>query len=501
MTGGLVQLASVGHQDIYLTGDPQITFFKIAYRRHTNFAMEYIPQYFSTQPNFGKRVSCVIGKNGDLISDVFIEITLPSVPPFIDFTNNTDSTLYKFAWMRKIGFALISKVELEINGKVIDRQYGDWLNIWNELIGKNSSHDALMKMIGDIPELYSFTNGKNEHKIRVPLSFWFCLDWTQALPLFALEYSEIKINVEFAREENSYLLAPTRRIPVLESVSSFIPYEFIKQTINNKTYVGQFIKLEYDYENNINYLYYNQIKGELQIPSDEYDRTFTIVGDTSKQVMNIDPSGTVLAINPPLNELTLNKAIVYVNYAYLDIQERIKFHKSTHEYLIHQVQFEKDITANTAIVGENLNWAHPTKFYVMVGSLDYISKFDKFNYTTDYARQNKTNTSIIKKATLKLNGEDLFENFDYKILNYVMPYYSFPTAPAEGVCVFSWSLNPTDHNQPSGTLNMSRINDIQSIINVDSSVTYSNPAKLRLYAVNLNVLRIIHGNGGIAFDT
>ena len=126
MGGGLVQLVAYGAQDIYLTSNPQITFFKVVYRRHTNFAMESIEQTFNGTVDFGKRVTATISRNGDLIKDMWLEVTL-----------GTSSNLTYGA-----GNVLVKQVELEIGGQLIDRQYGEWMNIWSELTvpeGKRAS--------------------------------------------------------------------------------------------------------------------------------------------------------------------------------------------------------------------------------------------------------------------------------------------------------------------------------------------------------------------------
>ena len=119
-----MQLVAYGAQDIYLTGNPQITFFKVVYRRHTNFSMEAIEQTFSGSPDFGRKVYCTVSRNGDLIHRVYLQVRLPSV--------QAASSDY-FRWVNWVGHALIKNVEVEIGGQRIDKHYGDWLHIWNEL--------------------------------------------------------------------------------------------------------------------------------------------------------------------------------------------------------------------------------------------------------------------------------------------------------------------------------------------------------------------------------
>ena len=118
MGGGLMQLVAYGAQDIYLTGNPQITFFKVVYRRHTNFSMESIEQTFNGSTGFGKKVSCTISRNGDLVHKVYLEVTLTALA---QVGNGA------LSWITNLGHALIDEVEVEIGGQRIDQHSGHFL--------------------------------------------------------------------------------------------------------------------------------------------------------------------------------------------------------------------------------------------------------------------------------------------------------------------------------------------------------------------------------------
>ena len=197
MPGGLMILVAYGLENIYLTDDPQITFFKIVYRRHTNFSIEPIPQYFNIEANFSNRVSTIISKNGDLISRMYVVIQLPIV------TNLPQDI--RMRWVQNIGYVLIKTVEIEIGGQIIDKHYSDWLYIWNEL-NRTNNQRGINKMIGNIDSLITFSNSKDTYTLYVPLQFWFCKDLSQSLPIISLEHSEVKINIEFeVRDKLVYL--------------------------------------------------------------------------------------------------------------------------------------------------------------------------------------------------------------------------------------------------------------------------------------------------------
>lgn len=170
MGGGLMQLVAYGAQDIYLTGNPQITFWKVVYRRHTNFAMESIEQTFNGTADFGKRVTCTISRNGDLIHRVYLQVTLPAV------SCNVGSSSACFRWVNYVGHVLINNVEVEIGGQRIDKHYGDWLNIWNELTQEPGHQVGYDNMVGNTIALTGTgLSGTEATTLYVPLQFWFNL--------------------------------------------------------------------------------------------------------------------------------------------------------------------------------------------------------------------------------------------------------------------------------------------------------------------------------------
>ena len=181
MGGGLMQLVAYGAQDIYLTGNPQITFFKVVYRRHTNFAMEAIEQTFNGAAAMGQKFSCTISRNGDLLSRVYLEIDVASAGSL-----NTAA---------RVGHQMIDHVECEIGGQCIDKQYGEWMDIWAQLSSTNEEWTKLDRLVGaDLVANAAATS----RKLYIPLQFWFCKNPGLALPLIALQYHEVKLNVQFA---------------------------------------------------------------------------------------------------------------------------------------------------------------------------------------------------------------------------------------------------------------------------------------------------------------
>ena len=175
-----MQLVAYGAQDIYLTGSAQITFFKVVYRRHTNFSVEPIPQTFNGSSDFGRTVTCTINRNGDLITNMYVNISLRGVT---GITSGND-----WGYVRRLGLAAVQHYKIEIGGSKLDEQYGDWLNIWYELTHKSGQARGFAKMVGDVPELTSINKvDKPAYQLYVPLQFWFNRNNGLALPLIALK--------------------------------------------------------------------------------------------------------------------------------------------------------------------------------------------------------------------------------------------------------------------------------------------------------------------------
>ena len=488
--GGLMQLVAYGAQDVYLTANPQVTFFKQLYRRHSNFAMESIEQTFNGVANFGKRVQCTISRNGDLISRVYLQATLPSVDvsTILGATtlNSFDSSATQFEWVENVGQALINYVELEIGGQLIDKHYGDWLNIWNELtlpVGKQDAYDMMVgsALVGS-SNAYSVVNPGNtgcstcgsaepgacstntvggttvctrstgmmarntsrqcvpEVTLYVPLEFWFCRHSGLALPLIALQYHEVKINVQFAELRN------------LMNVSS---------------------------------------------AAGANAAALSALPANGKKVYNA------------VNQAGLSVCSLWADYVYLDTEERRRFAQVAHEYLIEQLQFTGAESVTASQNNIKLSFNHPVKELVWVTQLDKNVDCDygtSGNQNLPFSYRDDANANPTAVAKLQLNGHDRFDARFGSYFNFVQPYQHHTRSPAIGINVYSFALKPEEH-QPSGTCNFSRIdnavlnltlspNTLKSVATTPVALT----AQVRVYAVNYNVLRVMSGMGGLAYS-
>ena len=396
MGGGLLQLVAYGAQDVYLTGNPQITFWKVSYRRYTNFSMESIAQTFSGTALLGNRVTCQISRNGDLIHKMYLEIISDGVGTIANAINGG-------------AYAIVKEVEVEIGGQRIDKQYGDWMYIWNKLSLPAGKYAGLALITGYDRAVLN-TTAPATSTVNLPLEFWFCRNPGLALPLIALQYHEVKINVQFNTE------------------------------------------------------------GKLR--------------------------GTNAATNYQIGTATL-----WVDYIFLDTDERRRMAQNPHEYLIDQLQFTGEEAlpgvAGTNVATVRLNFNHPVKELVWVAqvadtdAIATLTRFDTFNATGN--------------TKLQLNGQDRLADRDPRYFSLIQPLQHHSNIPmAAGftvqggapsfIYVYSFALRPEEH-QPSGTCNFSRIDTANLIINYPAAAK-----RLRVYAVNYNVLRIMSGMGGLAYS-
>lgn len=613
-----MQLVAYGAQDVYLTGNPQITFWKVTYRRYTNFAIESIEQTFNGQADFGRRVTCIISRNGDLAYRTYLQITLPEINQYMGNTSSLSigglSTVYA-RWLDYPGEQLIAQVEVEIGGQRIDRQYGDWMHIWNQLTMTAEQQRGYFKMIGNTTQLTFITdpsfsdvdgpcdslaprqvcaprNALPETTLYVPLQFWFCTNPGLALPLIALQYHEVKINLDL-RPIDECLWAVT------------------SLSCNN---------------------------GAVPATSPNY------------AAGQLSPGSTVSA-TIAYNQ-SLVAASLYVDYVFLDTDERRRFAQNPHEYLITQLQFTGDESVGSSSNKIKLNFNHPVKELIWVvqpdQNVDYCSSLlcdallfkvlgaQPFNYTdaidalpnaihafggpaevsagnyidakglfqdagaddayvpagftgywhgpndlynepnigglnvpiapgvtaaqlaaigvSDFSgltgastlvnnygnpynvtheghgRLGGTNgggpggigssvsdagtfvlseTSLdmhcwgqnpVVVAKLQLNGQDRFSEREGSYFSWVQPYQAHTRCPDEGINVYSFALRPEEH-QPSGTCNFSRIdNATLQLVLSNATVEGTKTAKVRVYATNYNVLRIMSGMGGLAYS-
>ena len=188
MAGGLIQLVAQGAESMYLTGNPQMSYFKCVYKRHTNFSTEYIEELFDKSADFGRTSHCKIGRNADLIRNIYIRTELPALKQDV-----SSSTWVGYG--NGIGNLLLKEVSVDIGGQIMDKHDSNWLDIWNNLTRRDSSYDI---MVGNYETEYSLrTNATTSKTYFTPLNFWFNRYTCCALPLISIQYQEVIITTTF----------------------------------------------------------------------------------------------------------------------------------------------------------------------------------------------------------------------------------------------------------------------------------------------------------------
>jgi hypothetical protein len=490
---GELILIAISEKNIYLSNKPQITFFKSVYKKYSNFAIETIPQYFKIKPNFGKKVTVQISKNADLLSKIRLAIELPSLP-LSNHSTLPDNTK-KIKWVEKIGLAIIDYVDLEIGGIVLAREYGEWLNIWYELTNNLETNDIFNKMIGNVDELKDYTNGKEKYYLNIPLNFWFCRDYGQALPIISLTNQNIKIHVKFNQFQNCIKESPTHYFETDNVICLYKENEIITQTINGQMYKGIFVYFDLNNKR----VYYNKLVGDFQI-SDNNNNNYYIIGKETKFKM-IPKNNTLITKDESyfyLGDPIIETSNLLVDYIFLDNIEKKKFLENKKiEYLITEERFVVTQTIYNNDFSYKIPLVNPVKnIYWRTVLLNNYYLNDRFNYTTYPITEKEEN--ILEKHNIIINSIKVIENDTWENYYYLQKYISNYSSSQKGIYNYSFSLKPLEY-QPSGSLNFSQINDAYLKLSINPSINYNNPANIVLFSTQYNIFCVTNGLGGMKY--
>jgi hypothetical protein len=484
MSLGYLSLTSIGSNNFYISGSPEITYFKTVYKKHSNFMIQNVKQEFQTVSNFNENCTISIGRDADLLHKLTLFIELPSIMIVDEISRNFHQ---KFCWVNKIGLALIDFVEIEIGGIVIERLYGDWLNIWHQVNMKNDKKQY-DKMIGNNIQINEFTSTKDSYKLYIPLSFWFCENYTQALPLISLTNTDIKINVKFNNLENCYKLYVTHYITVENNYCLFEENEIISQNETNSC--GYFVY----FDKVLRRIYYRPIKGKFFIPTtNEVKNLRKIIGKKTLFQAFIQINSIVVKIEDYIenNRPSLLSSYILGDFIFLtDTTERNKFIRFKQEYIIPTVIPTQEIIVNSRNYNYKLSLTDPVKIIFWRFILTINKEKDKFNYTL---KPLSDKYHIIKKCSLLINSKNRLEvdspEFYSSIQN---DLYNLSSYDTKGIYSISFSLNPTNL-QPSGTLNFTELNSSMLKLSLDELINHQNPVSIILYAIRYQIIKIEKG--------
>ena len=446
MGGGLLQLSALGPQDIYLTGNPQITYFKTVYKRHTNFSIETIPQLFQNEVDFGLSKTITISRSGDLIGPMYLKVILPELKQIQTGTSGTSSFV---SWVDGIGNALIKSVEIKIGGNPIDKQYGEWLDIWSELNLKNENKISYDKIVGNryLTDDIDPQDTVDHHPLElyIPFRFWFNKHPGLALPIIALQYHQIDIIVEF--EKLKHL------------IRSDVKLENPQDVLGSKAKITSCILLvDYYYLSNDERRRFTQVSHEYIIETLQLIETNITKKSSNK---NID----INSFNNPI------------------------------KYLVWVIQ-------NSKYLEENSKKSTTDSFRKACGN-------QKLRYSCLANINGNYNT--FKKAKLLIQGSERIKEREADYFRILQNQQYFNKTPNKNIYTYNFGFKPYDQ-QPSGTCNFSKV-DIELQIEFDTSTTSENfkstggnytgqtedESIIKIFGIGYNILRIMGGEAGLAY--
>ena len=539
-----MQLVAYGAQDVYLTGNPQITFWKVTYRRHTNFAMESIEQTFNGQADFGRRVTCTLARNGDLAYRTYLQVTLPEI----------NTQLAKYArWLDFPGEQLIAQVEVEIGGQRIDRQYGDWMHIWNQLTLSKEQERGYYKMVGNTTQLTYITdpsfanidgpcdsdaphqvcaprNALPETTLYIPFQFWYCRNPGLALPLIALQYHEVRINLDI-RPIDECLWAVSSLSCPSGSTNVRASYAYSQSLVAASLYVD-YVFLDADERRRMAQNPHEYLIEQLQFTGDES------VGSSSNKIklnFNHPCKEMIWVVQPDQNvdycsamdcQSTLFKTLGAQPFNYTDAIDALP--NAIHAFagpasigggaagFLTSAGLFVDAGAADLATASNTYWSAGQlagdEGYSGAGGLNGftgssdstalsgVSDAGSFVLSESALDMHCWGENPVVTAKLQLNGQDRFSEREGTYFDLVQPYQHHTRSPDTGINVYSFALRPEEH-QPSGSCNFSRIdNATLQLVLSNATVEGTKTAKVRVYATNYNVLRVMSGMGGLAYS-
>jgi hypothetical protein len=504
--GGLLQLVATGKQDVFLTGNPSVSWFKFVYRRYTNFAIESQRMYFDGTPNFGQKISCLVPRNGDLLGPIFLKLTLPQL---------YDQSGNKIGYVNSPGHSLIQEISVQIGEQEIDKQTGQFMEIWSSLTVDASQRAGFDLMTGSRPGYPFLDNGNNAPDVSgntatLPKYIFSRENGNSLVDISGIRVSGTDIAVDAVINPNTTNAQPppfTKRYPrnyddpIMGPVTLYIPLRF----------------------------WFNKNPG-LYLPLLAMQYHPVRINVTLSPLQSMFYTKQLYKTEDPTSNLPLNAGIsvqpaqldiqLWGDYAFLDIPERRRFVSAPLEYLIEQVQYSPPlaipVNSRTATLGLNFN--HPIKELMWVFQRNVmVNRHEYFNWSSlgcyeiemnqvNGLSQPPNRTDLMIDAKIQLDGQDRFDARDPVYFRLVQPYQRHTTIPSDRyIYVYSFALRPEDL-QPSGTLNASRIDNFVLQISLQQQGTsYNTSAQFGdmtayVYATNYNVLRVIDGYAGLLFS-
>ena len=463
MVGASSQIGMIGTQDLYLTGNPQITYFKAVYRRYTNFAIEAVEQTYNGLVSQDREcnLTCILSRSGDLVKDIWVEVDLSKSDGTSLFTGISSNSYVN--WTNNTGHAFLKKSQLYIGSDLIDEHDSRWLDIWNELTDhEEKEHLGLNKH--NAKNAYLKSNSGTTVPtctLHIPLKFWFNRNPGLAIPIVSLNFSDVK------------LVLKTRDLRALLNSN-------VATNATSVAFDSSNIKIFADY---------------IYLDAPEKQRFSSKAHEYLIEQVQFDS---------PLNLSTESTQTFKLNFSH-PVKELI------------WVFFGADRASELTVVSTNGSNALLNKSFTAGTAQTDLGeqKNDYFNYSCGYTATGftsvagNTSGSNISNSTaaehfgtfdLKLDNSSRFPVRKATYFRTCQPIQAGHRVPQKHIYLYSFALNAEDY-QPSGTCNFSKVDSVELKFNDLGSINGSdgNRRQLAVYAVNYNILRIMSGMGGLAY--
>lgn len=473
--GALMQLVAYGAQDVYLTGDPKVTFFQTAYKRHTNFSMETIQQTVAGGLTPGGLTSVTLARSGDLVGDMFVVLQPTPTSRAQLTTNNVGADM---CWVAERAF---SSVELFIGGQSIDKHYQLWFRLYSEVFLNDTKKQNYGKLTSlPVP---NNVNQTSTGYVYLPLIFFFNRNPGLYLPLVALQYHEVRIDFTISPQYASYF--GTNPFAVWANYVYLDTAE--RDTFAKKSHEYLIEQVQYvnaDPVGSTNENTPSVIRMQYNHPVKELIWCYQTAAAQSNPNSLWNFSSSVSNVNVTVDPAALASAGASYSPAHIGAPALyVPGNLSTPLYLAS--------TTSPISVTTGTLWTYQSN--VLSGNTFWVEAgLPQYSSNTQYGNE----VGPLHQAKLILNGTDRFVPQYGKYFNQYQPYQYHSGIPYPGIYMYSFALKPEDL-QPSGTCNFSRIDMAQIAVNLKTGIPAVNQ---RMFAVNYNILRVQSGLGGLAFS-
>jgi len=455
--GGLIQLVAYGEQDVYLTGDPKVTFFQAVYKRHTNFAMETIQQTVNgSNVVNNSRMSVVVARSGDLIGEMFISL-LTTTPPvnsnIVSGYSNAYGTWDGTSWMAE---RAIADVELTIGGQKIDKHYQRWWRLYSELFLDETKKAQYGKMTSNPTGSLGDTANYSYGQVMLPLFFFFNRDPGLYLPLIALQYHEVRLDFDISREFTTY----------------FNPSYF--QVWGNYVFLDSDERTMFAQKGHEYLIDQLQYTGAAPLPATVGNQNFVRI-----------------TYNHPVKELVF--CVTQNASGGKQLWDLTSNASNQNNVCISPAPI---ITSGAPLSNVSIPISYSTGVPMQLFPSGQTG--GQFQWLEDgYSATSNVSYGPLAQFKLVINGQDRMKFQPGKYYNQMQPFSHHTGNPYPGIYCYSFALKPEQH-QPSGTCNFSRVDNSQAVVQLKGGVAAG--SFLEMFAVNYNVLRIQSGMGGLAFS-